>query len=45
MWYVQMWTAAVQHPTDSELGVSLGTVEHGRWVAGDLWGTLDINPN
>ena len=30
---------------NSELGVHLGSVEHGRWVAGDLRGTLDIDPN
>ena len=39
-------------PSDSELGtrslglgVPLGSAEHGRWVAGDLWGTLDVDPN
>ena len=39
-------------PSDSELGTRssglggpLGSVEHGGRVAGDLWGTLDINPN
>ena len=29
----------------SGLGVPLGSVEHGRWVAGDLWATLDVDPN
>ena len=30
---------------NSELGVPLGSAEHGRWVAGDLRGILDIDPN
>ena len=30
---------------NSELGVRLGSAEHGGWVAGDLRGTLDIDPN
>ena len=28
-----------------ELRVCLSSVEHGGWVAGDLRGTLDIDPN
>ena len=39
-------------PSDSELGtrssglgVPLGSAEHGGWVAGDLRGILDVNPN
>ena len=28
-----------------ELGVPLGSVEHGGWVAGDLRDTLDVDPN
>ena len=39
-------------PSDSELGtrssglgVPLGSAEHGGRVAGDLWGTLDVDPN
>ena len=36
----------VHHQTqNSELRVRLGSAEHGGWVVGDLWGTLDINPN
>ena len=29
----------------SGLGVPLGSAEHGRWVAGDPQGTLDVDPN
>ena len=32
-------------PSDSELRVPLGSAEHGGRVAGDLRGTLDIDPN
>ena len=39
-------------PSDSELGtwslglgVPLGSAEHSGWVAGDLRGTLDVDPN
>ena len=49
MWYVQGRMVA---PSDSELRtrssglrVPLGSAEHGGWVAGGLWGTLDIDPN
>ena len=37
--YAHCWTQ------NSELGVPLGSVEHGGQVVGDLQGTLDINPN
>ena len=30
---------------NSELGVCLSSAEHGGWAVGDLWGTLDIDPN
>ena len=42
MYKVGQWLCAL---SDLELGVHLGSAEHGRWVAGDLQGTLDIDPN
>ena len=49
MYKVGQWLCA---PSDLELGtqssglgVPLGSAEHGGWVAGDLQGTLDVNPN
>lgn len=45
MWYVQKQTVAVQHPTDLELGVRLGTVDIGARVRALLWVSLGINPN
>ena len=39
-------SGCVHHWTqNSELGVHLSSAEHGGWVAGDLQGTLDIDPN
>ena len=49
MWYIQGGMVAVctvgLRTWNSELGVRLGSAEHGRQVVGDLRGTLDINPN
>ena len=49
MWYVQGRTVAVRTvglgTRNSELGVPLGNAEHGGRVAGDLRGTLDVDPN
>ena len=49
MWYIQGGMVAVRTvglgTRNLELGVPLGSVEHGRWVVGDLWATLSINPN
>ena len=49
MWYVQGGMVAVHTvglgTRSSGLGVPLGSAEHGGWVAGDLRGTLDVDPN
>ena len=42
MWYVQGRTVAVR---TVGLGVPLGSAEHGGRVAGDLWDTLNVDPN
>ena len=41
------WDGGCAHhrTQNSELRVHLGNAEHGGQVAGDLWGTLDIDPN
>ena len=56
MWYVQGGMVAVRTvglgtrnselgTPSSGLGVPLSSAEHSGRVAGDLWGTLDVDPN
>ena len=49
MWYVQGGTVAVRTvglgTRNSELGVPLGSAEHGGRVARGLQGTLNVDPN